>query len=168
MTGPQDEAITPLRSLEEYPIPTYQFSIYIDDPNTPVALFQSVSEMEVKRDVEPLSEGGQNDFAREFPKAVSYGHITLQTGLTSNDFFYKWMLAGAEKGRASIKDFTLVLRRHNPDGSDPIFKEVKRWDFSGAFPVSWKLPELSVKESDNIIVESLELSFDYFLPGQTA
>src|SRR5512138_2145168 len=97
---PTDEAITPLGSLEEYPVATYQFSVYFKDVNAPVALFQSVSELEVKREVDTLAEGGLNEFGREFPKAIGYSHITLGVGLTSNDFFYKWMMTGREAGRA--------------------------------------------------------------------
>ncbi len=162
MTTPTDETITPLGSLEEIPVAAYQFSIYIKDVNAPVALFQSVSELEVKREVDTLAEGGLNEFGREFPKAISYSHVTFSVGLSSNDFFYKWMMTGKEAGRAAVKDFTLVQRRHNPKGGTPVFAEVKRWDFHNAFPVSWKLPELSISETEAIVIEKLELSFDFF------
>jgi phage tail-like protein len=161
---PKDEAITPLSSLEEYPIPVYQFTVEIK--GAIVALFQTVSEVTVTRGIDPLTEGGLNEYGREFPGQISYSHITFSVGLSSSDFFYKWMMTGKEAGRASAKNFTLVQKRANPDGDDPIFKEIKRWDFFNAFPVSWKLPELSLKDSETIVIESLELSFDYFIPGQ--
>jgi len=166
--APKDDTITPLGSLEEYPIAVYEFAIYIKDVNAPVALFQSVSELEVKREVDTLSEGGMNEFGREFPKALSYSHITFSVGLSSNDFFYKWMMIGKEAGRAATKDFTLVQKRHNPKGGTPIFSEVRRWDFHNAFPVNWKLPELSLSDSEAIVIEKLELSFDFFEPAKPA
>ena len=162
LTSPAALTVAPLADLNEYPIPVYQFSILFDDPEKPVALFQTISELSVTRAIEPLTEGGLNDFGREFPGQISYGHITFGVGLSSSDFFYKWMMDGRYAGRAAGKNFTLIQRRPNPDGDTPIFVEVKRWSFENAFPVSWKLPELSLKDSDNIVIESLELSFDFF------
>jgi phage tail-like protein len=159
-----DEKIAPLSDIEEYPVPTYQFSIEIDDKT--VALFQSVSGISVTREVEPLKVGGENNFGREFPGHISFGHITLQVGLTSSDFFWKWMMTGQLDGYALSKDFTLVQRRPNPKGDKPnIFVEVRCWDFKNAFPVSWKISDLNIDDSTKIVMESLELSFDYFLPG---
>ncbi len=158
---PVNASITPLDDLEEYPIPAYQFSIEFD-VDKPVALFQTISELSVTRAIDPLTEGGLNDFGREFPGQISYGHITFGVGLSSSDFFYKWMMDGQFAGRAVGKTFTLIQRRPNPNGSSPVFVEVKSWTFVNAFPVSWKLSELSLNNSENIVIESLELSFDYF------
>ena len=164
VTAVAPESLKPLHDLEEYPLPVYQFSIEVDDKA--VALFQSVAGISVNREVVPLKVGGENNFGREFPGHVSYGHITLQVGLTSSDFFWKWMMAGQLDGYALGKDFTLVQRRPNPKGDKPsIFVEVRCWDFKNAFPVSWKISDLSIDDSSKIVMESLELSFDYFQPG---
>jgi phage tail-like protein len=160
ISAPTDASIAPISSLEEYPIPVYQFAIEFDDKL--VALFQSVSGLSVTRNIDPLTEGGLNDFGREFPGQISYAHITFSVGLSSSDFFYKWMMDGQYAGRAAVKNFTLIQRRPNPKGSNPVFAEVKRWDFFNAFPVSWKISDLSIKDSQNIVIENLELSFDYF------
>lgn len=150
---------------DEIPIPIYQFVVEIDDVT--VALFQNVSGMSFNREVEPLTVGGENDFGREFPGHVSYGHITLEVGLSSSDFFWKWMKAGDIGGYALTKNFTLVQRRPQPDpekAADPdkIFQVIKSWDFYNAFPVSWKISDLGIDNSQNIVIETLELSFDYF------
>jgi len=153
----------PLSDLEEYPIPSYQFSIQID--NKIVALFQTIEGMAINREVEPLKVGGENFFGREFPGHISYGHITFGVGLSSSDFFHRWMTVGEFDGYAISKNFTLMQRRPNPEGDDPIFSVVKRWNFINAFPVSWKLSDLSMEDSHKIVIESLELSFDYFTLG---
>jgi phage tail-like protein len=150
----------------ELPVPIYQFAIEIDDVT--VALFQKVSGMSISREVEPLKVGGENNYGREFPGHVSYGHIKLEVGLSSSDFFYKWMVQGDLDGYAHAKDFTLVQRRPQPDPSsasdeEKIFEVVKTWDFMNAFPVSWQISELGITDSKNIVIETLELSFDYFL-----
>jgi phage tail-like protein len=149
--------------LDEIPIPIYQFVVEIDDVT--VALFQNVTGMSFSREVEPLKVGGENDFGREFPGHVSYGHITFEVGLSSSDFFWKWMKAGDLGGYALAKNFTLVQRRPNPDGAvepEDIFQVIKSWDFYNAFPVSWKISDLGIDNSQNIVIETLELSFDYF------
>jgi phage tail-like protein len=167
ITKPTEEKLEPLKDIEEYPVPVYQFAIEFGKGNdaVTVALFQSLTGMEVKRAVEPLNEGGVNDYGYEFPGQISYEHVTFESGLTSSDFFWKWMMIGKDAGRAQSSSFTLVQRRPNPDYAGPgddIFIEVKRWNFSGAFPVSWKMSDLSIDDSEKIVMESLELSFDYF------
>jgi phage tail-like protein len=152
---------------DEIPIPIYQFAIYMDDPDSPVALFQNVTGMSITREVEPLTVGGENNFGREFPGHVSYGHITLGVGLSSSDFFWKWMTAGDLDGYVIAKNFTMEQRRPQPDpdgasDEEKIFEVVKRWNFENAFPVSWKISDLNLDNSNNIVIETLELSFDLF------
>ncbi len=166
VTTATDPTPLPLDDIGEFPVPIYQFSIEMSGKT--VALFQSVSGMEVKRKIEPLDVGGQNDYGLEFAGQVSFSHITLEVGLTSSDFFWKWMMGGTSLGFGVSKNFTLVQRRPNPELSkDPtIFPVLKRWEFTNAFPVGWKISDLSLDDSSKIVVESLELSFDYFQLGQ--
>lgn len=161
-----DPTPLPIDDIGEFPIPVYQFSVEMDGKI--VALFQSVSGMQVTRKIDELEIGGQNDHGREFPGRVSFGHITLEVGLSSSDFFWKWMMAGKNLGYGLMKNFTLIQRRPNPDLSkDPtIFPVVKRWEFENAFPVSWKLSDLSLDDSSKIVIETLELSFHFFQLGQ--
>jgi phage tail-like protein len=166
VTPAKDTTPLPIDSLDEFPIPSYQFSIEMAGKT--VALFQTISGMETTRKVEPLDVGGMNDYSLEFPGHVSFSHITFAVGLTSSDFFWRWMMSGSLDGYALSKNFTLVQRRPNPDLSkDPaIFPIVKRWDFKNAFPVSWKISDLNLDDSTKIVIETLELSFDYFELGK--
>ena len=166
VTPASDPTPLPLNDIGEFPIPIYQFSIEMAGKT--VALFQGVSGMEVKRKVDPLEVGGQNDYGLEFAGQISFSHITFEVGMTSSDFFWKWMMGGTIQGFGLSKDFTLIQRRPNPDlSSDPtIFPVVKRWEFKNAFPVGWRLSDLSLDDSSKIAVESLELSFDYFELGK--
>ena len=166
VTASSDTTPLPLNDIGEFPIPIYQFSIEM--AGKIVALFQGVSGMQVKRKIDELEVGGQNDYGLEFPGQISFSHITFSVGLTSSDLFWKWMMAGTIQGFGVGKDFTLIQRRPNPDlASDPtIFPVVKRWEFKNAFPVSWQLSDLSLDDSSKIAVETLELSFDYFELGK--
>jgi phage tail-like protein len=160
ITAPAAETLKPLTDFNEIPVPIYQFSIEID--GDVIALFQSMNGMSVSREVEPLNEGGVNHYGYEFPGQVSYAHVTFETGLSSSDFFWKWMMAGHLDGRAQSMDFFLVQRRSAPSGTSPIYEEVKRWNFHNAYPVNWSISDLNVDGTENIVIETLELSFDYF------
>ena len=152
-------SIAPIADPEEFPVPVFQFSIDIN--GVIVALFQSISGMSVSRNVESVTVGGQNDTENEFPGQVSYGHVTFNSGLSSSDFFYKWMMHGAEDGSVLKMNFTLQQRRSVTTG----YETVKTWNFENAYPVKWSISELTVDDSDNIVIESLELSFDRFVLG---
>ena len=147
-------------SVQEFPIPGYQFSVEMD--GSVLAHFQSISDLTVKRNVETVVEGGQNQFIAEFAGPMSYGHITLGGGLTSSDMFFQWMMQGKYTNMVTKKDFFVIQRQPNPDGGTPVFIDAKRWSFHQAFPVSWKLSSLSVDTTTKIAIESLELSFQYF------
>lgn len=160
---PAPKKLKPLTDLKEYPVPAYQFSIEFDTDI--VALFQSVRGISMSREVEQWKAGGENYLVREFPGRISHGHITFETGLSSSNFFWEWMTAGQEDGYAIRKDFTLIQRRPNPGGDTPIFSVIRRWNFRGAFPVSWKISDLTINDSQNIVIETLELSFYDFKVG---
>lgn len=157
---------TPLSSLGEFPVPAYQFSVEI--LGTTVALFQRVTGMSVTRNVDTLTEGGRTHHTLEFPGQISYAHVTLEGGLTSSEFFWSWMVHGQYVGATTALNFSLKQYRHKPDGDTPPFVEIKNWDFFGAFPVRWKISDLDMGDSQKIVIESLELSFDYFELNNTA
>jgi phage tail-like protein len=156
ITKPDVAGIAPLILTSEIPIPAYQFSIEFDEGI--VALFQRISGMTVHRAVEPVTVGGMPNYTLELPGQISYDHVTFEGGLSSSDFFYNWMMAGSDLGGAISKNFFLVQRRPEADG----FKPVRRWSFINAYPVKWTISDLGATDTDKIVIESLELSFDYF------
>jgi phage tail-like protein len=121
--------------------------------------------MSVTRSVEPLTEGGRNYHTLEFPGQVSYAHITFESGMTSNIFFWNWMMEGQYHGSTTPLNFSLKQYRHNPDSDSPAFVEVKNWDFLNAFPVKWKVSDLDIENSKKIVIETLEISYDFFMLG---
>ena len=74
------------------------------------------------------------------------------------------MMTGAIEGYGLSKNVTLLQRRPNPDFSKTteIFPVIKQWEFMNSFPVSWKISDLNHDDTEKIVIESLELSFDYF------
>jgi phage tail-like protein len=151
-------ALTPLSAapsddISDIPLPHYYFAVEID--GVTVALFQKVSSIVVARKTDEITEGGFHEHTLEFPKHFSYNHIKFEVGMASSDFFYKWMMYGKEEGFAIGKDF--VLKQKYPNGDD-----ARSWFFQGAFPVKWQMSDLSITNSKAIIVEKIELSFNYF------
>ena len=160
VSKPTFESIQGLDDADDFPIPAYQFSLVVGDKT--VALFQSISGMSVTRDVKTLQEGGLNNHVHELPGGLSYGHVTLNTGLTSPDFFWKWMVEGQYEGYANRSNtVTLKQRRSTKDGYEI---DYLIWEFNKAFPVKWSISDLSVDDSSKIVIETLEISFEYFTP----
>jgi len=153
---PQYPTNTPLGDFKEMPIPSYQFCVEID--NVIVALFQSCTEMEVKRETLAITEGGLNAYTLELPGQISFGHVTFKTGFSSSEFFWKWMMSGQLDGWVQPRNIILTQFRPCPNE----YKEVRKWNFQNAYPVKWKISDLDVSITDKIMIESLELSFDYF------
>jgi phage tail-like protein len=150
-------SITPLADIDEFPLVNYQFAIKMDGGDVPVALFQKIEGMTVTRNIDELTAGGFNEFTYEFPREFGYNHIVFKSGLSSSDFFYKWMMYGKEQGFALGKKFVLEQRFANKPIDEP-----KTWAFDGAFPVRWSISDLDVNNSDSIVIETLELSFNFF------
>lgn len=150
-------SVLPLKDINEFPIVNYQFAIKIDGSDDPVALFQKISGMTVTRAIDELTEGGFNEYTMEFPREFGYNHIIFESGLSSSDFFYKWMMYGKEQGFALGKNFVLEQRFANKPIEEP-----KSWAFDGAFPVRWSISDLDVTNSNSIVIETLELSFNTF------
>jgi phage tail-like protein len=145
---------------EDFPIPSRR--IILELGGKPVGLFESISGMSVKRDTVSFTEGGQNEMGVELPGPISYGHVKLKAGLTSTDFFFNWMVEGQYAGYANNQSkMELKLNRHTPDGAS---EEYLTWAFINPFPVAWSISDLSVTDSKSIVIETLEISFDYFHP----
>ncbi len=148
-------AIAPLSDLNALPMANYQFTVKINDQI--VGLFQRIGGISVRRNVDEYQEGGFNEYTYEFPRELSYNHITLERGLTSSDFFFKWMMFGKEQGYVISRTIVLEQRFPGLDAPPP-----KTWRFDGAFPVRWALSDLSVTNTNAIAVETLEISFNFF------
>ncbi len=142
----------------DFPIPTFQFSLSIN--GTVVALFQSVSGLSVRREVETIRQGGVNNEVYELPGQISYGHITLKSGFVTPEFFLLWMTSGQYSG-VPYRDQVLTLTQRRST-TDKIEADFVTWQFEKAYPVSWSLSDLTVDDSQSIVMETLEVAFSYF------
>ena len=142
----------------DIPYPAYLVAVLIDKKL--VGLFQSISEIEIERKVDKLSQGGENESSIELPAEISYGHVTLNVGFSTSDLFIKWMLAGNYDAHPVYKDIEVHLGR--PSQVKKGVEMTRVWKFTRAFPIKWKISDLSVDETEKIVIETVELSFKEF------
>jgi phage tail-like protein len=143
---------------EDVPFPAYLCSVMID--NKIVGLFQKFSDIEVKRDLEAFSQGGENDHTQELAKGLSYAHVTLRTGYSTSKLLMDWMFAGQYDARPIIKNIDVVQGRPNPETGKPDMG--RKWTFHNAFPVKWKLQDFDVDDTEKFLIETIEFTFEYF------
>jgi len=143
----------------DIPYSSYLCAVMIDAKI--VGLFQSISEIEIERKVDKLSQGGENECSRELPGEISYGHVTLKSGFSTSELFIKWMLAGDIDAHPIYKNFDVHIGR--PSQIKPSVEMSRVLSFERAFPVKWKIGDLSVDDTEKIVIESVELSFEKFL-----
>ncbi|MBE9079835.1 phage tail protein [Romeria aff. gracilis LEGE 07310] len=83
----------------------------------------------------------------KIPGNSTYSNLTLKRGLTASTAFWDWMeTIGAGDWADQRRNGALVIY-------DQAGQEQFRFEFSGAFPISYKISDLDVKGSDHNIEE---------------
>lgn len=145
--------------------PGYLFSIELN--GNEIAIFSECSGLGARRAVETVAEGGVNDYKHKLPGQFEYDHITLKRGLSMSVLLWKWFESG--KYNFAVVHQTVSIVQLAPGitdaskGGTPLtggFGKVAKWSLNRAFPVSWKMSELSVNNTDSIAVETLELAHE--------
>jgi phage tail-like protein len=106
--------------------------------------------------VEKWEEGGLNTYVHQFPGRTSFENLKLKQAVFASTELYDWFLEVAAGGRAR-KPISVIL-------ADSEGKEVRRWEFTGAFPIKWEGPALKV-DSNEAAVESLEFAHAGLIPN---
>jgi phage tail-like protein len=116
--------------------------------------FQEVSGLNFKFGIKEVPEGGENRFIHKFPVPAKYENLVLKRGMLIGSPLITW--AQTSVGQFTFKPVTVVISLMD-EKSTPIAS----WKLINAYPVGLKISDF--KGQDNaIVVESLELSFDYF------
>ncbi|MBE9181986.1 phage tail protein [Oculatella sp. LEGE 06141] len=91
----------------------------------------------------------------KMPGNVKSGNLTLRRGMTLSKTFWTWFHQVQEGNWAKQrKDASLVIY-------DQASAEVARFDFSRAWPTSYKFTDVSARSTD-IEIEELEIAFEEF------
>jgi phage tail-like protein len=147
------------------PAPTYLFSVEITGIS--VGLFTECSGIGAKRKAEPIREGGLNDKVYQVAGPLEFDNITLKRGLTVSRLLLDWFLTGMYD--FSVKRVNLSIIQVAPGMNKAATADnttaggygvIKRWNVENAFPVSWKLSDLSVGNTNSVVIESLELAHE--------
>jgi phage tail-like protein len=116
--------------------------------------FQEVSGLNVKFGTEEVPEGGENRFVHRLPTTPKYENLVLKRGLLKGSALINWVQTSLDFFKFTPKLVQVSLL----DGSG---SPLVTWSFANAYPVSLKISDLKAQENA-IVVETLELSFDYF------
>jgi phage tail-like protein len=116
--------------------------------------FQEVSGINVKIAPKDVEEGGENRFIHRFPTAPKYENLILKRGMLIGSPLITW-------ARSSFEQFTFSPKIVNLNLLDEQGSPLSTWRFVNSYPVSLKISDLKAQENA-IVVETLELCFDYF------
>jgi phage tail-like protein len=146
---------------DSYPPPSFYFSVsVIGVPSSVDAQFKEVSGISVHMETEDIAMGGENRFKYKAPSRASYENLVLKRGLvTSGSLLALWFMSSLQGGLVtSITTHDILVSLLGPTGS-PLMS----WTFIGAWPVKWDVSGFDSMEN-KIALETLELSYNYFLP----
>ena len=123
------------------------------------AAFQEVSGLSAEIGIEEVASGGQNMFKYRLPGVMTYPNLVLQRGIAFDSSpLISWcqrILSGGLGSPIQTKNLVLSLLDANGQSS-------MSWSFTNAYPIKWKVADLSAKEG-NILIETIELAYQYFV-----
>jgi phage tail-like protein len=135
------------------PVPVFAFHVEID--GIIEASFISCSGLNVTREVTALKEGGMNDGQHWIHTGLSFGKITLESGVTHSDALWRWFNTGAEDGKLEFKDFFIIQIVPYTDDV------ARRYSIQKGLPTAWTGPSLNTSGAE-AAVEKLEIAFTRF------
>jgi len=141
-----------------YPPVGFHFKVEINLPDVAQqdreTRFQEVGGLNKTVDIEEWKEGGENRFAHRFPNPVKYANIVLKRGMLTKSDLIKWCFDAIDNFIFKPADMTITLLNEE-------HKPLSVWNVSKAFPVKWSTSDFKAQEN-SIVVETLELAFQYF------
>lgn len=117
--------------------------------------FQEVKGLSVKIGVQEVKEGGENRFVHRLPTPPKYENLVLRRGMLTGSPLIEWARGAYEQFTFSPKTVVLNLLDEN---AGPLAS----WKFINAYPVALQVSDFKAQEN-SIVVETLELCFDYFM-----
>ena len=122
------------------------------------AAFQEATGLSKTLGVEEVVSGGENRFKYRLPTQVQFENLTLKRGIAPVDSpLLTWCQETLDSGLAKpIKPKNAIVKLLNSDG-----QPCQSWTFVNAYPVKWSVSELN-SEKNALLIESIELAFNYF------
>lgn len=155
--GPREK---PAKSEVNFSDPwgNFNFSLYLGESKEPVAHFMEASGLKTSAEVFEIKEGGLNGRTHKRVGQSKWENITLRYASSASnelvDWRNKYLLDKhfTDGLRTDPKTSTGAIVLHDAAG-----KPIRRYEFEGAWPVSWEGPSLSSGGSD-LALETLEIA----------
>jgi len=153
-----------MASLESFGLDSYQPTAFYFKVTFAATLglsdtsFQEVSGIKVEIETESYTEGGENRYIHQLPKAAKSSNLVLKRGISAIDSaLYIWCKAVFEGGfLLPITPMPVFVYLMN-DQKIP----VRSWCFANAYPVSWEADPFNSTKNE-VAIEKIELSYSYF------
>jgi phage tail-like protein len=139
-----------------YPPVGFHFRVEFDlpDAGNDDIRFREVSGLSMELGEETYNEGGENRFSHKLPGRASYPALVLKRGLLIGSAVRVWCQAAIEQ--LDIQPVMVWVTLLN-DAHEPL----QTYTFVNAWPKKWSISDFNA-ESGAIVVEALELSYQYF------
>ncbi|NIP99856.1 phage tail protein, partial [candidate division KSB1 bacterium] len=116
--------------------------------------FREVSGISLEMEEETVTEGGENGFVHKLPVRAKYSDLVLKRGKLVDSAILKWC-------QKAIQDYeilptTIFVKLLNEE-----HEPLKTYTFFNAWPKKWNISDFNA-ESSELVVETLELAFQYF------
>jgi len=138
--------------MPEDPMIAFKFRVEIDQ--IVEGYFTECSGLGVEREVEPLKEGGVNNYVHQLPGRLKYTNITLKRGMTTSEKLWEWFHTNTqdEEKFFQVKRLKVSITQLDLAGTP-----VKQWNLQSAYPVKWKGPDFKT-DGSQVAVETLEIA----------
>jgi len=150
-----------------YPAVAFHFGVWVDGISgssangaTADASFQEVSGIKAEFDHDAVVEGGENRFVHRLPKPARQQNLVLKRGvMVETSRLAQWV--GDTLGSTFVKPIeprqvTVELRNER-------FEPLIIWTFLNAYPVRWEIAPLNSTQDSSVLIETMELSYNYFV-----
>lgn len=125
--------------------------------------FLTMSELAVEVTVATLMEGGRA-IPHKRPVKKNYPNVTLGRGATDDRDIYDWMEQVSKASTGTGLNENQYKRNIDVVQRDRDGSERRRWTLYGCFPVRFVAGDWDA-DSDDPLIESVELAYDYFEIG---
>jgi phage tail-like protein len=139
-----------------YPHPGFHFLVVFElAPQFPYdTRWQEVSGLTVSTEFESWPEGGENRFAHQLPKSLSFGELVLKRGKFMGSGVLHWARKAMEQFEYKPTNLMISLL---DDEHLPIYN----WYVTGAVPKRLEVSGINAG-SNEVLVETLALQYQYF------
>lgn len=136
------------------PYGAYYFKLEIN--KVEVAHFQEVSGLKTSSEVFEIQEGGMNGMTHKRPGQSRYENLVLRYASSASQALLEWRDSILQDNFSRSPDKCGCSVSIVANNSETV---VRRYEFDGAWPVSWEGPSLNSGSSE-LAIETLEIAYD--------